>query len=247
MNLLQDFKTEPFIKALQSFFTNLNVPFNVISEITTDAASIFGNKKYDANITAIYPFAVVTDAIFNQDEVKITQADIKNDKYEGILLFGVALDKENPTRSQLADITRMLNREFKNIPVVVIFKYGNQLTFANAERVDYKQEWREGEKVGKISMLKDIDLNKTHAAHERILLDLKNKNATTFDALYLHWQKVLNTKELNTKFYNDLFKWYLFAKDNVKFPNDSLENEDSYISESLIRFISRILFVFFLS
>ena len=193
--MLNDFKTKPFTLALQSFFTNLNVPFNIISELSTKPESIFVNKKYDSNIADIYPFAIITDAIFNQEQIKITQTDIKNDKYEGILLFGIELKNENPTRSQLADITRMLNREFKNIPVVVIFKYADKLSFANAERIDYKQEWREGEKVGKISMLKDIDLNKTHAAHERILLDLKNKNATTFDALYLHWQKVLKDRK----------------------------------------------------
>ena len=258
MNLLQDFKIEPFIKALQSFFTNLNVPFNVISELSTNPASIFIDKKYDSNITEIYPFAIVTDTIFNQDEVKITQADIKNDKYEGILLFGVALNKVNPTRSQLADITRMLNREFKNIPVVVIFKYGNQLTFANAERVDYKQEWREGEKVGKISMLKDIDLNKTHAAHERILLDLKNKNATTFDALYLHWQKVLNTKELNKQFFKQIANWYFLSVAHSKFPFEYLrldaklhdKNNDELQTianqKATIRFITRMIFVWFL-
>ena len=258
MNLLQDFKTKPFIEALQSFFTNLNVPINVISELSTNPASIFIDKRYDSNITDIYPFAIVTDAIFNQDEVKITQADIKNDKYEGVLLFGVALDKENPTRSQLADITRMLNREFKNIPVVVIFKYGNQLTFANAERVEYKQEWREGEKVGKISMLKDIDLNKTHAAHERILLDLKNKSATSFDELYQHWQKVLNTKELNKQFFKQIANWYFLSVAKSKFPFEYLKNDSKNNTKTndelqsianqkaSIRFITRMIFVWFL-
>ncbi len=32
MNLLHDFKNKPFIDAVQSFFKNLNVPFNVISK-----------------------------------------------------------------------------------------------------------------------------------------------------------------------------------------------------------------------
>jgi hypothetical protein len=32
--------------------------------------------------------------------------------------------------------------------VVIVFKYGNHIAFANTERLKYKQEWREGEKAG---------------------------------------------------------------------------------------------------
>jgi hypothetical protein len=54
-----------------------------------------------------------------------------------------------PTRSHLAEITRAFNREFPYTPVVVVFKYQNYIALANAERSKFKQEWREGEKIGK--------------------------------------------------------------------------------------------------
>lgn len=120
MNLLNDFKNKLFIEALQSFFKNLNVPFNVIEVLQTDAINIIGDKKCNENITAIYPFGIVTDAIFNQEETKIIQADLQTDKYEGILLFGVAISKTNPTRSDLAEITRQINREFSKTPVLSV-------------------------------------------------------------------------------------------------------------------------------
>ncbi len=250
MNLLLDFKTKPFIEAVQSFFKNLNVPFNVISNLQTDPKNIIGDKKCNENIEAIYPFGIVTNEIFNNPETKITQADLKNDKYEGVLLFGVALSKEkqNPTRTDLAEIARQINREFSQTPVVVVFHYANKLTFANAERIDYKQTWREGEKVGKISMLKDIEIEKPHRAHQDILKELGTHKAINFDELYQYWQKVLNTKELNKVFYKELFNWYLWAVQKVQFPkpeNDTTENK-TYQSQAVIRLITRLIFVWFL-
>ena len=258
MNLLQDFKTKPFIEALQSFFTNLNVPFNVISELQTEPKNIIGDKKCNENIVAIYPFAIVTDAVFEDTQTTITQLEIKNDKYEGILLFGVEISKETPSRSDLAEITRQINREFGKTPVVVVFKYGNHITFANVERIDFQQTWREGEKVGKVSMLKDINIDKPHEAHNRILLDLKNKNADSFERLYIHWQNVLNTKELNKQFFKKIANWYFLSVACSKFPyeylktdtkfKDKTKNELQTIAnqKATIRFITRMIFVWFL-
>lgn len=37
----------------------------------------------------------------------------------------------------------------------------------------YKQEWRDGEKAGKVSLLRDIHIEKPHSGHERILTELQ--------------------------------------------------------------------------
>lgn len=250
MNLLQDFKTKPFIEALQSFFKQLNVPFNVISEYQTEPKNIIGDKKCNEIISAIYPFGIVTDAIFDKDkeETTITQADLKNEKYEGVLLFGVALIKNNPTRSELAEITRQINREFSKTPVVVVFSYDDKLTFANAERIDYKQTWREGEKVGKISMLKDIEIEKPHAAHIKILsgLQIDVKKVNSFEKLYVYWQKQLSIQALNEEFYADLQSWFYYATQKIKLPYkpdyiDDKENTKNF----LVRLLARTMFCWF--
>jgi hypothetical protein len=256
MNLLQDFKNKSFTEALQSFFKNLNVPFNVISEYQTEPINIIGDKKCNENIKAIYPFGIVTDAIFNQEETKITQTDVENEKYEGILLFGVDVSKINPSRSDLAEITRQINRAFTKLPVVVVFKYGNQLTFANAERIDYQQQWREGEKVGKISMLKDIELEKPHAAHLKILfgsadnrttgLQIDQRKINSFEKLYQYWQKQLSIQALNDEFYADLQSWFYYATQKIKLPYkpdyiDDKENTKNF----LVRLLARTMFCWF--
>ena len=72
----------------------------------------------------------------------------------------------------MAEITRAFNRAFPYTPVTIVFKYNNYISFANSERIKYKQEWREGEKLGKVTMLKDVDVAKPHAAHLKILAGL---------------------------------------------------------------------------
>ena len=51
---------------------------------------------------------------------------------------------------------------------------------------------------------------------------------------------------LNKEFYVKLFKWYEKAKSHVVFPNDDREEDNSHVSISLIRLLTRLLFVWFL-
>ena len=53
-------------------------------------------------------------------------------------------------------------------------------------------------------------------------------------------------EQLNKEFYEKLFKWYEQAKSHVVFPNDEREEEDAHVSTSLIRLLTRLLFVWFL-
>ena len=51
-------------------------------------------------------------------------------------------------------------------------------------------------------------------------------------------------EQLNKDFYKKLYKWYKNAQSQVTFPND--ENDKNHIQTNLIRFLTRILFVWFL-
>ena len=59
------------------------------------------------------------------------------------------------------------------------------------------------------------------------------------------WQKTLDTKELNKRFYQELSSWYFWAKDKVQFPADVEKDEDNRNSINLIRLITRIVFIWF--
>jgi adenine-specific DNA-methyltransferase len=114
---------------------------------------------------------------------------------------------------------------------------------------------------GKVSIIKDIDLARPHAAHLRILesMALTEVDAkyvpSSFDKLYEAWLKVLDVKELNNRFYDELARWYYWAiaKDTgVVFPQGQpLESSNDPFTKNrptvaMIRLLTRLIFVWFL-
>ena len=171
---------------------------------------------------------------------------------DSLAVMGVELATTAATRTQLSTITRLINRQAKGMPVAVLFRYGNHIALANAERTQYKQTYREGEKIGKVSILKDIDTLKPHRGHLDILETLKiPAKIKTFRDLYAHWQEVFNVSTLNKKFYNELFAWYQWViseEVGVTYPNDTQTDQDDRVQleEQVIRLITRVLFVWFI-
>lgn len=163
----------------------------------------------------------------------------------------------------MAEIARAFNREFYYTPVVIVFKYSKHIAFANTERLKYKQEWREGEKAGKVSLLRDINIETPHSGHERILLELKipvfGKNQVdSYAKLYAYWQEVFSVSVLNKKFYQELSTWYFWATKHVTFPGEptitdahrkNARIEDllqEHKATNVIRMLTRLLFVWFI-
>jgi adenine-specific DNA-methyltransferase len=271
---LTRFSNSGFYNALEHFFDDLQVPISKIAEELTTPENIIPDNYKENNeahklIKSVYFLGMVNQNAFDNQENTQTLDIIKQSKkdYEGILIFGIELNSRQnnllPTRSQLAEISRAFNREFYYTPVTIVFKYNNKIAFANSERLQYKQEWREGEKVGKVSLLRDIDINNPHSGHIRILEELKipktGKNAVdTFEKLYKYWQEVFNVNLLNKKFYKELSNWYFWAIKHVRFPNRPTEADahkksvsiDEMIREhnatNVIRLLTRVLFVWFI-
>jgi len=269
MNSLTEFNKLPFVDALKVFFQDLRVPINYVADEPTTAKEIL-KDTYKENdtfklIDDVFFVGMVDDAAFEGNK-SLNVEKIKSD-YDGILIFGVTLkntpNEVLPTRTQLAEISRAFNREFYYTPVVLAFKYGNHLAFANTERLKYKQEWREGEKAGKVSLLRDINIKKPHSGHERILAELQipntgNKKVDSFAKLYAYWQEVFSVSLLNKKFYQELSNWYFWATEHVTFPaepriaeahkkNARLEDLlQEHRATNVIRMLTRLLFVWFI-
>jgi len=266
---LNYFTTQPFISALKTFFSALKVPVNYFADEPAKAADILGELFKENNpahqlIDEVYVLGMIDDAAFEGNKSPEVTS-IKSD-YDGILIFGVELKKRNngllPTRGQLAEISRAFNREFHFTPVVVIFKYDGLIAFANTERIQYKQGWREGEKVGKVSILRDVNIKNPHRGHHEILKGLEiptsGKNAVdSFSTLYKYWQEVFSVSILNKKFYKELQNWYFWAIKEVTFPNTpnrfDFENDEKFDDavkehkgKNVIRLLTRILFIWFI-
>ena len=270
---LNYFKEIPFLQAIKNLFNELNVPVNYIADEPTTAKEILKDTYKDNStfqlVNEVYFVGMVDDAAFEGNK-SLDVEKIKSD-YDGILIFGITLhQRENnllPTRSQLAEISRAFNREFYYTPVVLVFKYSDDkreyIAFANTERMQYKQAWREGEKAGKVTLLRDIDVQHPHRGHEDIINQLRIQTSgvkaiDTFAKLYSYWQEVFSVNILNKRFYQELSNWYFWAVKQVTFPGrptevDAIKKKaklEDLIQEhnatNVIRLLTRLLFTWFI-
>lgn len=260
MNSISKFNNESFLDALKAFFEELKVPVDYLADEPASPSDVLGEQFKATNeahklIDDVFALGMVNDAIFegtgtfkNLEQVKKLKAD-----YDGLLLFGVTLKKRKNalpiTRSFLAEITRAFNRTFPYTPVTIIFKYGKLISFANSEHIKYKQEWREGEKVGKVSLLKDIDTQQPHRGHLDILKQLViptagSKAVRSFTQLYYYWQSIFSISVLNKKFYEDIISWFNNAVKDIKIP-DQIAGSEKH-KDFTVRLIARLIFIWFL-
>jgi len=205
-------------------------------------------------IEEAYFLGLVDDDSLNnvfKNEAKLEdEANKDSSKYQALMVFAIKLKSQDLTRTDIARITRAFNRRVVDKPVVLLCQYGRLLSFSTAERTNFANVKKQGEKVGKISMLKDIDIESIHPGHRQILWEMKVNPLTvdTFEGLYKQWQKVFSVSLLNENFYNELFNWYLWATKMVKFPKPSHDeiDEESHASISVIRLLTRLIFIWFI-
>ncbi len=164
------------------------------------------------------------------------------------MFVAIELDGTSFTRTQLADITRFLCRKTP-YSIMVMFRYGDYLSLAIINRRHHKRD-KTKQVLEKVTLIKDINLNTPIRAHIEIIYDLylrnliQTKEVNNFDTLHDAWEKILNTEELNKKFYQKLFTWYEWAVAEGKFPAD--KNLTIKPEGHVIRLITRLLFIWFI-
>jgi hypothetical protein len=169
---------------------------------------------------------------------------------ETYLFFTIELSNEQYSRTELSHITREVNRLFP-MPVMILFKHGKTLTLSVINRRLHKKDENK-DVLEKVTQIKEINIGKPHRAHIEILFDLsfdelKEKyQFTNFVELHNAWQKTLDTKELNKRFFNELANWYFWATQVVVFPDDAEKDKDLRNATGVIRLITRLMFVWFL-
>jgi len=169
---------------------------------------------------------------------------------ETYLFFAIELTQPEYSRTLLAQVTREVNKIFP-MPVMIIFRHGQNLTLSIIDRRLHKRDAQK-DVLKKVTLIKDISIGSPHRAHLEILFDLSLEELrrvykfTNFVELHNAWRKTLDTKELNKRFYSELSNWYFWAMDHVSFPDDVEKNEDIRNATSLIRLITRIIFIWFI-
>ena len=269
---LSPFNTANLFESATDLFRQLNIKLN---SNTTTAIPVRDLLKQHFRDTEIFNAIEKTFYIGTLDNTVLTasangridesysykQAQVQADKsYEGLMLFALELSK-HPTRTEISELTRAFNRISQKMPVALVLKYPSPLSLgegqggevlisiAISERFKYLQTWRQGEKAGKVIILRDIHTQpqNTHTGHLRILQDLvKPVGVTTYAELHTHWLQVLDVSILNKKFFQELANWYFWAMDNVQFPDDIEKKKDIRNATNLIRLITRVIFIWFI-
>ena len=196
---------------------------------------------------------------------QVTEAEIKAETEQGELfednefqieeissfVFLVAdLQGEKYTRSDYATLAREISKRLP-MPVFVLFRHNDVVSLAFADRRPSKSD-KNLDVLGKISLLHKIDCKDPHAGHLSILVALslseslkritQKQERRSFDTLHKALLSELDTEELNKRFYGEIFKWFQWAVNETKFPDEKEGSEENHV----IRLITRMLFVWFM-
>lgn len=226
--------------------------FNKDSALFSDWRSIdfifqLTDDEINAALTAPTPFA--------------SQGVYDGAAINSYLFFALDLNGSSYSRTALANIIRSINKLFP-MPGLVLFRYGETITLAIINRRLHKKDASK-DVLEKVTLIKDISIANPHRAHIEILCDLsfsrlcEQNPVSNFVELQNAWQKTLDTKELNKRFYRDIANWYFWAMQNIYFPGAGIEadkrglfRENERVREhnakNLIRLLTRILFVWFI-
>ena len=245
--------------AVSALLAKLNIEFDRETAEPIDVADLYDGPmpQYLTNalqcINRTYFIGVVNDqSLVGAKSEKTVDETFRNaDRYDGMFVFACdAQPDAKLTRSTAAALTRAFNRIAAANPVILIIRQGNLLSLATCERTKYAQEWRQGrgEKIGKVSILRNVNCSNPHRGHVDILDSLGDKAYPTFEELYKHWMEVFSTELLVKKFYNELSDWYAWAIKVMKFPNalDDSADDQKYNAENGIRLVTRLIFIWFL-
>ena len=266
--ILKQFIDEPLFDACAAMLYHLHISFNEVTRTPVPFEGLYRNPLTKA-LQEILPKVEHTYFIGTVDEASLSghasvRADLQSGlieyehlqcdnnaagRYVGMMIFAVDIKcNQTLTRTELATLTRGFNRIAAAQPVVLFIKQGDRLALATCERSEYTQQWRDGEKLGKVSLLRGINCMQPHRGHIDILESIGDKAYPTFEELYKHWMQVFSSELLTKKFYSELSDWYAWAVQVARFPNDlsTTADDEKFNHESCIRLITRLIFVWFL-
>jgi hypothetical protein len=194
----------------------------------------------------------ITDEDLSSAHTRFDSKALERDRYNSLLFMAIGLAGKGYTRTDLARITREVNKCFA-MPVVILFRYGGALTIAVIQRRGHKRDASK-DVLEKVTLVKDINTTRPHRAHLEILADLalaelaerKKHRIQNFETLFSAWQEALDTSELNKRFYRELSNWYFWALTHARFPKLPDQKDEERTPVALIRLITRLIFVWFI-
>ena len=192
-------------------------------------------KELEQSLEHIWNIGYVNNTTFEGGE-----ASDQNAKYPGLCIFACEIKPEvSFTRSMAVALTRAFNRASTqrvnnsyDMPVIVIMRQGSMLSLATCERSD-RQDGH-GEKVGRVTILRDMNCCNLHAGHKQILDRIKEnvRGCGSYEELHRKWFESFNIDILSDNFfmgykniYEDIIE-YITGKRMVKESSKWVEHDN---------------------
>lgn len=256
-NALNLFQTLGYESERQQPFDNKN--FDDFAEYITEESRFSEENAFVSEWKYVDLLFQLTETELSNQFSMFDTKEVEAEQFNSYLFFTVELnlrksDGKEFTRTDLANITREINKCFP-MPVFVLFKRENLLTLSVINRRLHKRdETKDVIEIKKVSLIKDIDFLDPKRSHLEILKDLSLEELTkkykfqNFAELHKAWMATLDTKELNKRFFRELSNWYFWAVSKVKFPKapTDTDSDETHCAKSVIRLITRLIFVWFL-
>ena len=212
-------------------------------------------REFRVEVESIKPvFQVTDDEINASNQIELFESPaFDTGKIKSFLFFAVKLKDKNYPRGKYAQFTREINKRIV-MPVVALFRVEDRLTIGFVRRRSHKLNPKRAV-LEQVTLIKDIALNNPHRAHLDILFELSleecakwmvtNNQPENFDGLLAAWLARLDTEALNKRFFSEIANWYFWAVEQVRFPDDASEDVEVRNATSVIRLLTRLIFVWF--
>ena len=228
---------------------------NFIHEFPAENENTKTEQEFHKNAKSIELVSQVgSDEIVDSQPDRFESRTFDGGLIQSFVFCTVELKDKDYSRSKYAQFTREVNKRLP-LATVVFFRVENRLTIGFVGRRQHKRD-QNLDVLKQVTLIKDIRLNKPHRAHTDILFELSldecakwmadHKKQENFDGLLEAWLARLDTSELNKRFFNELANWYFWAVDEVRFPDDAGANVEERNATSVIRLLTRLIFVWFI-
>lgn len=180
-----------------------------------------------------------------------TDPQVARGQIESFVFVAIHLDGEHWTRTELASITRELNKRFP-MPAIMLYRHGGLLSLAVIDRRQHRLDGTRDVLESRITVVKDVRVDNPHRAHIDILASLALQNLGerrrpgNFRELYDAWIETLSTQALNKRFYTELAWWYFWAVKQVAFPIGGGADAEKRHAVAVIRLLTRLIFIWFI-
>ena len=200
-------------------------------------------------------FQVSSEEIAPNDQPILFEAPTFDEGYvRTFTFFAIELKDSDYPRGKYAQFTREVNKRMV-MPIVVFFRAKDRLTIGFVGRRQHRRD-PDRDVLEQVTLIKDIRLDNPHRAHTEVLFELSleecakwmsaHKEQENFDGLLAAWLARLDTEELNKRFFNELANWYFWAVGQVTFPKDAGKDIEVRNATSVIRLLTRLIFVWFI-